>query len=77
MGLIDHVRVWFRPEGGDWREVDRICLTHYEVSTVTGIEKTDRGAFHSIRPRASGALLARSRSGHATPIAVRIRPTRH
>jgi len=38
-GLIDHVRVWFRPEGGDWREVDRICLTHYEVSTVTGFEK--------------------------------------
>jgi hypothetical protein len=23
-GLIDHVRVWFRPEGGNWREVDRI-----------------------------------------------------
>ena len=38
-GLIDHVRVWFRPEGGDWREVDRICLTHYEVSTVAGVEK--------------------------------------
>ena len=47
MGLIDHVRVWFRPEGGDWREVDRICLTHYEVSTVTGIEK--RIAEHFIR----------------------------
>lgn len=38
-GLIDHVRVWFRPEGGNWREVDRICLTHEEVSTVTGIER--------------------------------------
>ena len=38
-GLIDHVRVWFRPEGGNWREVDRICLTHDEISTVTGIER--------------------------------------
>lgn len=38
-GLIDHVRVWFRPEGGDWREVDRICLTHYEVITVTDFDR--------------------------------------
>lgn len=37
-GLIDHMRVWFKPPGGDWKEVDRICLTNYEVTTVTDLE---------------------------------------
>jgi hypothetical protein len=37
-GLIDHMRVWFRPPGGEWKEVDRICLTNYEVTTVTDLE---------------------------------------
>lgn len=37
-GLIDHLRVWFKPTDGNWREVDRICLTNYEVTTVTSLE---------------------------------------
>lgn len=38
-GLIDHMRVWFKPLYGDWKEVDRICLTNYEVTTVNGLEQ--------------------------------------
>jgi len=37
-GLIDHMRVWFQPPGGDWKEVDRICLTNYAVTTITDLE---------------------------------------
>lgn len=37
-GLIDHMRVWFKPFGGDWKEVDRICLTNYQVTTLTDLE---------------------------------------
>lgn len=37
-GLIDHMRVWFKPPSGDWKEVDRICLTNYEVTTVNDLE---------------------------------------
>lgn len=37
-GLIDHMRVWFKPVSGDWNEVDRICLTNYEVTTVDDLE---------------------------------------
>lgn len=37
-GLIDHMRVWFRPLGGGWKEVGRICLTNYEVTTVQDLE---------------------------------------
>jgi hypothetical protein len=37
-GLIDHMRVWFRPLSGEWNEVDRICLTNYEVTTVNDVE---------------------------------------
>ncbi len=37
-GLIDHLRVWFKPTDGSWREIDRICLTNYEVTTVTSLE---------------------------------------
>ncbi len=38
-GLIDHMRVWFKPLGGNWKEVDRICLTSDEVTTVVDLEK--------------------------------------
>lgn len=37
-GLIDHMRVWFQPPGGEWKEVDRICLTNYAVTTITDLE---------------------------------------
>lgn len=37
-GLIDHMRVWFQPLNGEWVEVDRICLTNYEVTTVSDLE---------------------------------------
>lgn len=37
-GLIDHMRVWFRPLNGEWKEVDRICLTNYEVTTLSDLE---------------------------------------
>lgn len=37
-GLIDHMRVWFKPLHGDWKEVDRICLTNYEVTTADQLE---------------------------------------
>ena len=37
-GLIDHMRVWFKPLNGEWKEVDRICLTDYEVTTVNDLE---------------------------------------
>ncbi len=39
-GLIDHMRVWFRPLDGDWEEVGRICLTNYEVTTVQDLESS-------------------------------------
>jgi hypothetical protein len=34
-GLIDHVRTWFRPSGGDWVETGLICLTSSQITTVS------------------------------------------
>ncbi len=44
-GLIDHMRVWFKPVYGDWQEVDRICLTNYEVTTVADLERAMSESF--------------------------------
>jgi hypothetical protein len=49
-GLIDHMRVWFRPLGGDWKEVDRICLTNYEVTTVSDLENSVAQSFERYVP---------------------------
>ena len=38
-GLIDHVRTWFRPAGGEWRETGLICLSTHQVTTVMGMEQ--------------------------------------
>jgi hypothetical protein len=50
-GLLDHMRVWFQPAGGDWKEVDRICLTHYEVTTVADIERRAIESFERYVPK--------------------------
>jgi len=34
-GLIDHVRTWFRPNGGDWIETGLVCLTSSRITTVS------------------------------------------
>ncbi len=38
-GLIDHVRTWFRPAGGEWVETGLICLTSNRVTTVNTAER--------------------------------------
>ncbi len=49
-GLIDHMRVWFRPQSGEWKEVDRICLTNYEVTTVSDLENSVAESFERYVP---------------------------
>lgn len=49
-GLIDHLRVWFRPLGGEWKEVDRICLTNYQVTTVAELESRLAESFERYVP---------------------------
>jgi hypothetical protein len=49
-GLIDHMRVWFRPLNGAWKEVDRICLTNYEVTTVNELENSVAETFERYVP---------------------------
>lgn len=49
-GLIDHMRVWFRPLGGEWKEVDRICLTNYEVTTLSDLEVSVAQSFERYVP---------------------------
>jgi hypothetical protein len=44
-GLIDHVRTWFRPAGGDWVETGLICLTTYRVTTVAELDRYIGGNF--------------------------------
>jgi hypothetical protein len=34
-GLIDHVRTWFRPSGGDWIETGLVCLASSQIATVS------------------------------------------
>ena len=48
--LIDHMRVWFRPQSGEWKEVDRICLTNYEVTTVSDLENRVAESFERYVP---------------------------
>jgi len=50
-GLIDHMRVWFRPLQGNWKEVDRICLTNYEVTTVDDLEHSISETFARYVPK--------------------------
>lgn len=49
-GLIDHMRVWFKPLSGEWKEVDRICLTNYEVTTVRDLENSIAEEFERYVP---------------------------
>lgn len=49
-GLIDHVRTWFRPEGGDWVETGLICLTSYRITTVAEADQAVRSSFEQYVP---------------------------
>lgn len=49
-GLIDHVRTWFRPHGGEWVETGLICLTNYHITTVADVERHILGSFHQYVP---------------------------
>lgn len=44
-GLIDHMRVWFSPLNDAWKEVGRICLTNYEVTTAQDLESSISESF--------------------------------
>ncbi len=49
-GLIDHVRTWFRPAGGQWRETGLICLSSQTITTVVGIEDLISENFYQYVP---------------------------
>ena len=49
-GLIDHVRTWFRPAGGQWRETGLICLSSNTVTTLVGIEGLIAESFYQYVP---------------------------
>lgn len=49
-GLIDHVRTWFRPNGGQWRETGLICLSSQSVTTLVGIEGLISESFYQYVP---------------------------
>jgi hypothetical protein len=54
-GLIDHVRTWFRPPGGDWLETGLICLTSNRITTVSVADQSIAAEFTryipDLRPR--------------------------
>lgn len=51
-GLIDHVRTWFRPAGGEWIETGTMCLTGAGVQTVETLgRKISENFAHDIPPQ--------------------------
>ena len=48
--LIDHVRTWFRPVGGEWVETGLICLSTQHISTVTNIGREITSHFEQYVP---------------------------
>lgn len=49
-GLLDHVRTWFRPLGGDWVETGLMCLSSAGIPTVAGIDREVRSNFEQYVP---------------------------
>lgn len=49
-GLLDHVRTWFRPLGGDWIETGLMCLSSTEIPTVAEVDREVRSSFEQYVP---------------------------
>lgn len=49
-GLLDHVRTWFRPLGGDWVETGLMCLSSTGIPTVAGIDRAVQSNFEQYVP---------------------------
>jgi hypothetical protein len=44
-GMAEHLRVWFRPAGGEWQDVGLVCLARGGPVTMTHLRRETRARF--------------------------------
>jgi hypothetical protein len=49
--MAEHLRVWFRPAGGEWQDVGLVCLARGGPVTMTNLRRAARARFVADLPR--------------------------